>query len=506
MRLTEVSVTMGECQKSFLSLWSYSNSYTDEDLRGGKGSGKELCDVLVVFGDDVIIFSDKHINFQSEKPIDIAWPRWYKRAVAGSVSQLYGAMNWLIRFPERVFLDAKCTRRLPVQVPPPERARYHLVAVTRGTLDASKEYFGGGLGTPMIDNTIKGDKHYEHPFQVGIPTPEKHFVHVIDEVSLKLIHDELDTVADLTTYLAAREEFLNNESTSIAASGEEQLLAAYLMHMDGESHSFLPSELKNQKEQPSHISFDDSFFGSLKSHPNYIAKKQADRISYEWDRLVEKLIRLGDPELVRPGLAQSSSHIEEALRIIAGQTRFQRRILSHALRSVFQLALERPTARRARIAASEDDTKPVYIFVILPKFMNESYDDYRKRRAYYLEAYCRCAKLKFPSVHTFVGLGFDHPIKDYEGSSEDLVVVEIEDLSLEEKIQLEEIRDGLGILTNDMTMEPYHAVEYPRLYPELVRNAGYTIPFKRSTANEQARLKKTRRKMAKSSRKRNAKK
>ena len=37
------------CKKSFLSLWSHVNLFNDSDMHNGKGSTKELCDVLVVF-------------------------------------------------------------------------------------------------------------------------------------------------------------------------------------------------------------------------------------------------------------------------------------------------------------------------------------------------------------------------------------------------------------------------------------------------------------------------
>ncbi len=56
------------CRKSFLSLWAHANLHTDQDMREGKGSAKEFADVMVVFGDDIVIFSDKHITYQSETP------------------------------------------------------------------------------------------------------------------------------------------------------------------------------------------------------------------------------------------------------------------------------------------------------------------------------------------------------------------------------------------------------------------------------------------------------
>lgn len=39
------------CEQTFLTLWSYPNPFKDD--------GKELCDLLVVFGDHVFIFFDR---------------------------------------------------------------------------------------------------------------------------------------------------------------------------------------------------------------------------------------------------------------------------------------------------------------------------------------------------------------------------------------------------------------------------------------------------------------
>ena len=68
----------------------------------GKGDGKELCDMLVVCGHDVIIFSDKHIKYQEDQPIDVAWPRFYRKAIEGSAKQINGANNWITRYPEDI--------------------------------------------------------------------------------------------------------------------------------------------------------------------------------------------------------------------------------------------------------------------------------------------------------------------------------------------------------------------------------------------------------------------
>lgn len=77
-------------QRSFLSLWSYPNLYTDDGVRNGKGDGKELCDLMVVFDNHIIIFSDKHCAFPNHPSIDVSWERWFKRAVLKSSRQLFG--------------------------------------------------------------------------------------------------------------------------------------------------------------------------------------------------------------------------------------------------------------------------------------------------------------------------------------------------------------------------------------------------------------------------------
>jgi hypothetical protein len=49
-------------EKSFLNLWSYPNPYRNQKL-SGRGDGKELCDLLVVCGQHIVIFSERSISW-----------------------------------------------------------------------------------------------------------------------------------------------------------------------------------------------------------------------------------------------------------------------------------------------------------------------------------------------------------------------------------------------------------------------------------------------------------
>lgn len=95
-------------RKAFLSLWSYPKVYSDEGKRDAKGDDKELVDLLVVFGDDVLLFSETSCMFQSHMDMNISWPRWYRRADDKSARQLADAESFIKRFPERVFFDKSC--------------------------------------------------------------------------------------------------------------------------------------------------------------------------------------------------------------------------------------------------------------------------------------------------------------------------------------------------------------------------------------------------------------
>ena len=72
--------------RTFLNLSCYPNL--------SSAPGKELCDLLAVCGDHILIFSDKTIEWPASGDVNISWSRWYKRAdtvgeLAGLPGQTY---------------------------------------------------------------------------------------------------------------------------------------------------------------------------------------------------------------------------------------------------------------------------------------------------------------------------------------------------------------------------------------------------------------------------------
>lgn len=449
------------CRKSFLRLWSQTNVFTDEGFKDGKGSTRELCDALVIFGNDVVIFSDKHIRFHADKELPIAWPRWYKRAVLDSCKQLHGAKSWLQRFPQRAYLDAKCTRPLAVPVPAQDSTRFHLIAVTRGSREAALAHHEGhGLGSFELNSAIEGDDHVRTPFIVGRPQPDKYFVHVFDEVSIELVLSELDTTADFLAYLTKREALLGQAGTEVRAYGEEELLAAYLRTMDADGREHVFFDTPEGDRQPGVIFFTEGFYQALHDDPAYKRKKLVDSISYEWDHLIDRFLDYGDPGLHERYVDQSPGETEQALRLMAAETRFRRRQLAEA----FVGALQRvaPGERLGRLVYGGVPGETVYVFVVVAKQQNESYDEYREYRMAILHAYVQTARLKAPLGTTFVGIAFDNPHKEYEGSTEDLFALTKETWTAEELAELERMRRELGLWGDAMELWHYRQDEFPQ--------------------------------------------
>lgn len=428
-------------RKVFLSLWSYPNVYSDEGRSGGKGDGKELVDLLVVFGTDVLLFSDKHCAFHSDVDIKVAWPRWYKRAIEKSARQLAGAENFLRRFPDRVFVDKSCQTKLPVGLPDPNLARYFLIAVTRGGHEAAVRHFSGGSsGSLMLNSMLEGNAHYEHPFQVGYPLKGHRFVHVLDEVTVDALLEELDTVPDLVDYLACKERYFGANGVFMHLAGEEELLAQYMCTMENGRHS-----LPKVPPGAGALTLLEGDWRFYRSSPQRAAKREADQGSYIWDALIEyqaSFVRAG----TAIGLPETPPEIidhERILRALAAESRLARRELA----SHFRFALSKSEAGKkfARMALSGDNMSRAYVFLTAPKPLDVDYQAYREMRSAALLAYCHGIKVRFPHVTEAIGIASE-PFSEKVASQDFLYVDLTEEMSPKESVVWNDTMEELDVL------------------------------------------------------------
>jgi hypothetical protein len=193
---------------SFLRLWSWPSLFRDQRSGGGT-AGKEICDLLVVFGRHLFIFSDKYCAFPDTGDIALDWCRWYKRAIKKSADQVWGAERWLRDFPDRVFVDEACTQRLPINLPNRRTGSSTASWSAHGSGQRCRDVLGGS-GSLMICPAIVGSAHCDRdlprfsPFAVGLVEADRPFVHVLDDFSLDALLRTLDTAHDFAAYLQKR--------------------------------------------------------------------------------------------------------------------------------------------------------------------------------------------------------------------------------------------------------------------------------------------------------------
>lgn len=447
-------------RQSFLSLWSHSNLFTDEGRKNGKGDGKELCDLLVVFDKHVLIFSDKHCEFGNLDKLEISWGRWYRRAVERSVRQILGAQSWITRFPSRIFLDKSCRHAFPLQLPPAHEIRFHLIAVTGGANAACKDTYGNeSTGSLIINTSVIGSDHEKYPFTIGHVQTGSQYIHVLDELTLNVVLQELDTIRDLVDYLERKEIFLSHQGRTVIATGEEQLVAMYLTNIDKLGHHNFIDVADNVDI----LSIQEGHWEKFIRNPQYLAKKQADEVSYAWDELIEHFIQYGEV-----GLAEDKKRdvyaMEPALRVLAAESRLSRRQNASYLIDAFNKKIQ-PGQRFLRLGYSKKSPDVAYVFLVVPyPPWAETYEEYRDNRRALLLASCKVAPLSIGLAPRVVGIAAEPGL--VRGATEDLVMLEARkdfwNSELEEEARNLQKQHKI-FLSQNMKCYETHEDEYPDL-------------------------------------------
>jgi len=239
----------------------------------------------------------------------------------------------------------------------------------------------------------------------------------------------------------------------LSAAGEEELLAFYLSRTDAsEQHAFvIPSNVDG-------LVLNEGFWTSHLKHPDRLAQVEADRVSYAWDRLIEKFtyhaVTGTQYTCSHPGLADQ----ERILRYLAREGRTRRRMLAKALLGIMERGIASDIAARVVEPSYPGDPHFVFLSVQIPA--EHSYDDYRTYRRGLLESYCRVARLRLPNAHDIVGIATE-PMSFAGKRSEDLVLLDGALWDDEARADAQEIAAKLGLLTNIKRFESTEP-EYPR--------------------------------------------
>ena len=432
-------------EHTFLSLWSYPGIHRDQ----GKGK-PEVCDLLVVFGEDIIVFSDKTCVFPSTGNTGVDWGRWFRGAIEEGAKQLWGAERWIRAHPDRLFLDRACTQRFPVPIPSADSARYHLVAIANGSAERTQKEFGGRGGL-LVDLSVKCTAHYTKPFTVGDLDPKRTFVHIFDDVALPHMLSTLDTVADFVRYLRRRSAFCRSPVELVALS-ELDLLALYLRNESGPAHhEFVPTEGAEC------VIVDAGFWDDFEQSPEWQARLKWGKVSYLWDSFIEDLAHhtlTGTHEFAVPTFSESN----QVLRFLAREPRARRRALAKAFRDA--LHRSKPDERRIRYIIPQQPGEPYYVYLFFPKPKRATREQYRQIRLRVLGACCEVVKLEYPDALDIVGLAMESGIEPGERSI-DAAYLDGRSWTEEDAVHAREVQQHLCIHENPIA-SPLR-IDEPRL-------------------------------------------
>lgn len=388
-------------KETFLSLWSYANPQ-------GKDPGQELCDTLIVCDPDIIVISVKENSLPKGDIDHTALERWKREAISKSCKQIYGAVRYLKSAEYVTRYDG--SRGLPL--PDVNSRRIHRIAIALG-----------GSGKTFLSSGDFG----------------KGFVHIFDQTSFNVVLRENDTIVDFVEYLQAKESFCKSQGMVLVNGGEEDLLAFYLFN--GRTFPAGRHQL---------VTVEGGMWEKFAEGNQYKAKKQEDKISYLWDRLIEyfttNLIQ-GDVEF-----GSTLSDIELSLRTMAREGRFSRRLSGES----YDNFMTNKAHVHSRIHCSEL-SGVTYVFLAIP------YEEGREYRITELKGRCYIARGMVPENKTVIGLATESsaPMK---GFSFDVLYLHQEEWTEEDRLRADKIK------------KVTHFFEKPRVTN--IRDDEYPLPNK----------------------------
>jgi hypothetical protein len=190
----------------------------------------------------------------------------------------------------------------------------------------------------------------------------------------------------------------------------------------------------------------------MRCNEQYLAKKEADKVSYLWDRLIDHFVghMLAGTTEVPPGKIFELASVERAIRYMALVPRFERRQYSAGIEDIFRNGPKDKRFTRMFMPgphASDDET--AFYFMTLPRPEMElagGYEQYRAARRNMLETYALAILKDYSALKRVVGIAMEPA--GCGGSSEDLILVEPGEWTDNLLRTLEERKKLYGIMQN----------------------------------------------------------
>ncbi len=253
------------CENTFFKLWSYANPYNDKH--------DELCDLLAVFENHIYIFFDREnliLEDKSKNP-EVSWNRWKKKVIDDQIRTAKGAERYILSGRE-IFLDQKNLISFPIKIDH-EKSIVHKIIIAHGAKNACKDASIDNIYGSLAISYGPNDIEFPLPFFIHLDKNDP--VHIFDSYNLPIIFSELDTFYDFTSYIEEKENAINKYD-SLVYCGEEDLLAHYFLNFNEDNNNHYIGTLDTDING---IYIGEGEWHEFKKHKQYIARKEADKIS-----------------------------------------------------------------------------------------------------------------------------------------------------------------------------------------------------------------------------------
>jgi len=323
---------------SFIEHWCYP-SPKDES-----GDKKEICDLLILFGENLIIISVKNYEFKD------FYSRYFRRTIEKAVKQIYGAERKLLNSDRDIFI--KHPNRDIERFPSEKIRNIYRVIINLG----------------------EGVRFY--PFNQE--TKDEKFITLLDKEAFQTIVRELDTIPDFLEYLQKRELLFADKTVTILPGDEDDFPAETAQQffeyaqnqfnpnekksilISGTEHDILAHYLKNERTFPEYIQSKeyngmfvqlDGNWTDFNQRQQVKEKRELDKNSYFLDELVKREIL--------------NNHNENSIDLataIMSFNRFNRRVISNNFLQFFDTYKDAKGNFLARRYTDFDGTGIVFAF------------------------------------------------------------------------------------------------------------------------------------------------
>jgi len=297
--------------QTYLKYWCY------PEPKDEQGTGKEICDLLILFKNIAIIIEVKNYKFKGD------YKRYFNKTLKKAISQISGAERKLFKSKEELVFKHYIKGDKVFK-------RNDYTEIQRLVVNLST--------VPLF-------------YPAGELTKSGSFVHIFNWFAFLKVVQELDTIPDFIQYLCKREETFKNKQLVIASGREEswtidineQFLnfssklnpaeKAFVVIL-GTELDLLADYLQHNREFSGHLTSDkyngitvelDENWSDYISREQVQRKKVADKRSYFLDKFIRKEILYFDDDL----------RLEIATELLS-LNRFQRRIVSQQFYSFMQ--------------------------------------------------------------------------------------------------------------------------------------------------------------------------